>query len=77
MQFIESLKSLPAASIHVTRDAMQLSGDAARGCVNEVCSALESFDFSRLTIQNPGDQTRITYVNNANQMSVLVFNKPN
>lgn len=77
MQMIERLKSLSAANISVTRDTLQLTGDAAMRCVNEVCSAMESFDFSRLTIQNPGEQTRITYVNNANEMSVLVFNKLN
>ena len=84
MQLIEQLKDLAqrnAASdqalIAAARDTKVLGRGETTELVKEVCAAMCSGDYSRLTIQNPGMETRITYVNQKNEMATLAFQKLN
>lgn len=84
MQLIEQLKDLAIRNvtsdqvlIAAARDAKVLDRGETTELVDEVCVAMSTGDFSRLTFQNPGMETRITYVNQKNQMATLAFAKPN
>lgn len=82
MQLIDNLKALANANLSgqspvlsASRDADTLDRAAASQLADEIATALQEGSFERLTIQNPGLQTRITYVNQKNQMSTLEFTR--
>ena len=82
MQLIDNLKALATANLSGTDSVLRASRDAdtldrqeASQLASEIATALQEGNFERLTIQNPGLQTRITYVNQKQQMSTLEFTR--
>lgn len=82
MQLISRLKDLvlrlpqdDVATIVGARDSRLLLRDETCVLVEEVVTALESGDFNRVTVDNSGQQCRITYVDQGNILSTLCFDK--